>query len=113
VRQLCLAVDSSGKGLAVFEDAAVAQDLGHSVVREHRQLNLLFKLWHVSIGQSFLVVIVGADKVSHQDLRTLVEVDSALIICRVVSKAREIIDNSLDKQWAALVRSDEVLECHL
>ena len=42
VGKLLLGVDCLAKGVAIFEDAAVAKDLGHAVVGEHRQLDVLF-----------------------------------------------------------------------
>ena len=75
----------------------MAQNLRHTVISKHRQSSLVCEDRHVgTIWNSDLVIIVGADEISDEDLSSLIEEDLAALVDSLVSEPWEGTNDSFD-----------------
>ena len=87
----------TGEDVGVGEDASMTQDLRYTVISEHGQIVLVCKRRHVRLRQCALVIVIGTNKISYEDLRSLIKEDLTALVDSLVAESIKGVNNGFDE----------------
>lgn len=89
----------------------MAQNLGDTVISEHREGCMVRKLGQAIAAFDFLVVVESPNEISNENLSSLIEEDLSPLVVSLVSEPLKSVYNRLHEVRARSIRLDKLHEC--